>query len=151
VTFIVLKFLHIAFMFLGTALAVGPAVLLYLIARSGEPTAIRRPFAVAERVFQVSAASYGLGIVFGVIAAVVGALDLRASWLVTAYVLVALLGVHVGLFDGWRKRVAREFAWPGGLEAGRLEQLRRERRPLYLVSAMVFLVVAIVLEMVTKI
>ncbi len=149
-TFVVLKFLHIAFMFIGVALAVGPAVLLYLIARSGEPGSIGRAFAAAERVFQVSTASYGFGIVFGFIAAVVGTLDLRASWLVTAYVLVAVLAVHGILFDNWTKGVARAFASTGGFGAGRPDPLRRERRPLYLISAMAALIVAILFVMVIK-
>jgi uncharacterized membrane protein len=149
-TFVILKSLHIAFMFMGAALAVGPAVLLYLIARSSDPAAIGRAFPLAERVFQVSTAGYGLGIVFGFTAALVGALDLRASWLVTAYVLVALLAVHGILFDNWTKGVARAFAAAAAVDAGRLDRLRRERRPFYLISAMVVLIVAIVFVMVIK-
>jgi ABC-type branched-subunit amino acid transport system permease subunit len=148
--FVILKFLHIAFMFMGVALAVGPAVLLYLIARSSEPAAIGRPFALAERVFQVSTASYGLGIVSGFSAALVGALDLRASWLLTAYVLVAFLGLTGILYDNWTKGVARAFAPTGTIDADRADKLRHERRPLYLILAMVILVVAIVYVMVVK-
>jgi hypothetical protein len=36
---------------------------------------------------------YGLGILFGIIAAFNGAIDLTSRWLVTAYVLVGLLVV----------------------------------------------------------
>jgi hypothetical protein len=53
-TFITFKFLHVAFMFMGVALAAGPALLVYLVARSGEAAAIRRVFALAERIFQIS-------------------------------------------------------------------------------------------------
>ena len=38
-TFVFLKFLHVALMFMGAALAVGPAALLYLLARSGDAAA----------------------------------------------------------------------------------------------------------------
>lgn len=59
-SFVFLKFLHVAFMFLGTAPAVGPAALLYLLARSGDPAAIRRTFRLAERVIRISTLCYGL-------------------------------------------------------------------------------------------
>jgi hypothetical protein len=48
VTFVFLKFLHVPFMFLGTALAVGP-VALHLLARSGDIAAIRRAVTGAHR------------------------------------------------------------------------------------------------------
>ena len=150
-TFVFLKFLHVALMFLGAALAIGPAALLYLVARSGDPAAIGRTFKLAERIFQVSTACYGLGIVVGFIAALAGTLDLTASWLITAYVLVALLGVHGILFDRWAKRVALSFASSGGNHTDGLARLRRDRAPLYLLGAMTVLVVAIVYVMVTKV
>jgi uncharacterized membrane protein len=106
VTFVFLKFLHVALMFMGAALAIGPATLLYLLARSGDSAAIGRTFKLAERVFQISTACYGLGIIVGLVAALAGTIDLTASWLITAYVLVAVLGLHGTLFDRWTKRVA---------------------------------------------
>jgi len=151
VTFVFLKFLHVAFMFMGAALAIGPAALLYLLARSGDPAAIRRTFKLAERVFQISTVCYGLGIVVGFVAALTGALDLTASWLIAAYVLVAVLGVHGTLFDRWTKQVAISFTSGGANETDRLERLRRDRSPLYLLGAMAILVVAIVFVMVTKV
>lgn len=150
-TFVFLKFLHVALMFMGAALAIGPAALLYQLARSGDPVAIGRTFKLAERIFQISTACYGLGIVAGVVAALVGALDLTASWLITAYVLVAVLGAHGILFDRWTKRVALSFGSNGVSEPDRLERLRRDRAPLYLLGAMAVLVVAIVYVMVTKV
>jgi hypothetical protein len=54
--YLILKFLHVGSMFLATALAVGPSVMLYLIARTGEPTAIRRAFGLATPVFRVGGA-----------------------------------------------------------------------------------------------
>jgi len=145
-TFINFKFLHVAFMFMGVALAVGPALLVYLIARSGDAPTVRRVFALAERIFQISTVCYGLGIAAGFAAAVLGTLDLTAPWLVTAYVLVALLGADGTLFDRWTKDVAH------GLSGGdtRMDRLRSDRRPAYLLGAMVVLIVAIIFVMVTK-
>jgi hypothetical protein len=149
-TFVFLKFLHVAFMFMGAALAVGPAAMLYLIARSGDAAGIRRSFASVERIFQISTACYGLGIVFGFAAALSGTLDLTASWLITSYVLVALLGAHGILFDRWTKQVVLGFGSAAATEPDRVEHLRHARTPLYLLSAMAVLVIAIVYVMVTK-
>jgi len=151
VTFVFLKFLHVAFMFMGAALAIGPAALLCLLARSGDPAAISRTFKLAERVFQISTVCYGLGIVVGFVAALAGTLDLTASWLITAYVLVAVLGVHGTLFDRWTKRVAVSIGSNGATARDRLERLRRDHAPLYMLGAMTVLVVAIVYVMVTKV
>jgi hypothetical protein len=151
VSFVFLKFLHVALMFMGAALAVGPAALLYLLARSGDPAAIGRTFNLADRVFQISTACYGLGILAGFAAALAGSLDLTASWLITAYVLVAALGVHGILFDRWTKRVAQRFGSSGATDPAQLQGLRRDRAPLYLLVAMALLVVAIVYVMVTKV
>ena len=150
-TFIVFKFLHVALMFMGAALAVGPAALLYLIARSGDTAAIRRSFALGERIFQVSTVCYGLGIASGFVAAVLGSLDLTASWLTTAYVLVALLGIDGILFDRWTKEVARDLRSTSAVDGDRVDLLRRDRMPEFLLGAMVVLLVAIVYVMVTKI
>ena len=132
-------------MFMGTALAIGPAVLLYLLVRSGDSAPATRTFTDAERVFQVSTVCYGLGILSGIAAALTGALDLTASWLVIAYVLVALLGGHGILFDRWTKRVSMRLA-----SGDQTDQLRQDRLPGYVVLAMAALVVAIVYVMVTK-
>jgi hypothetical protein len=150
VTFVFLKFLHVAFMFLGTALAIGPAAILYLVARSANGAAVRSAFAAGERVFQLSTACYGLGIVTGLGAVLMGTLDLTAPWLLTAYVLVAVLGAHGILFDRWTKQVAIAVASADTDQAVRLNGLRGSRKALYLLSAMAFLVVAIVFVMVTK-
>lgn len=148
-TFILLKFLHVVFMFIGVALAIGPASMVLLLARSGDPSAAARTFGLAERLFQISTASYGLGIVFGFAAALSGSLDLTARWLVTAYILVALLGIHGILFDRWTKRIWSAMA--GGAGPSVREVSVRTGMPTYLLSAMFVLVVLIVYVMVTKV
>lgn len=149
-TFVLLKFLHITFMFMGVALAIGPASMLFVLARSADPPVIRRAFGPAERLFQISTACYGLGIVFGIAAALAGTLDLAAHWLITAYVLVALLGLHGMLFDRWTKRTGLALAGAphGASTRGRVVGMRA---PAYLLGAMVVLVILIVYVMVTKV
>ena len=116
--FIVLKFLHIAFMFMGVA-----------------------PSRPAERLFQISTGCYALGIVLGVAAALSSSIDLTAHWLVTAYALVALLGIHGIRFDRWTKRLGRPSAG-ATIDTG---------TPAYLLRAMVVLVALTVYVMVTKV
>lgn len=148
--FVFLKFLHVAFMFMGTALAIGPAALLFLLVRSSDIAAIRGAFMRSERIFQISTACYGLGIIFGFAAALAGTLDLTASWLLLAYVLVALLGGHGILFDRWTKQVARGLVASTAGDDEQTARLRHDRAPTYLLSAMVFLVAAILYVMVVK-
>lgn len=103
--FLTFKFLHVGSMFLATALAVGPSVLLYLIARSEEAVVIRRAFGHATAVFRASGALYGLGLLFGFAAALTGQLDLTAPWLLTAYLLVVVLVATNLLFERWTSRI----------------------------------------------
>lgn len=144
-SFIVLKFLHVTFVFFGVALAIGPTALLVALLRSGDARALRTMLPLAERVFQVSTACYGLGIVFGLAAALAGTLDLAAPWLVLAYGLVALLGTHGILFDRWTKRVTAELESADAPAAHRMGGAA-----LYYLGAMSALLVAIVYVMVAK-
>jgi hypothetical protein len=143
--YLVLKFLHVGAMFVATALAVGPSVLLYLIARNGEPAPIRRAFGYTTSVFRAAGVSYGLGILFGVAAALTGAMDLTARWLVTAYALIGLLIAVNMVFERWTRRVERSIGDQEPLAA-----TTRERAPLYSLTAMVALTLAIVFVMVVK-
>jgi hypothetical protein len=147
--YLLLKFLHVAAMFLATALAVGPSVLLYLIARSGDVDAIRRAFGHATSVFRVGGALYGLGLLFGFLAGLNGQIDLTAPWLITAYVLVGvLIAFNLG-FERWTKRI--EHAVDG--EEASLSELHgavRSRAPIYALVGMVLLTLSIVFVMVVK-
>lgn len=148
--YLFLKFLHVGSMFLATALAVGPSVVLYLIARSGDVGAIRRSFGFAPSVFRVAGALYGLGILFGVLAALNGTLDLTTHWLLTAYVLVGILIATNLVFDRWAQRVERSVDESGDEVSSELMVLIRARGPLYSLAAMVTLTLVIVFVMVVK-
>jgi hypothetical protein len=149
-TFLVLKFLHVGSMFLATALAVGPAVLLYLIARSGDVGAIRRAFGHATAVFRVGGAFYGLGLLFGFAAALTGQLDLTQSWLVTAYVLVGVLIATNLVFERWTRRIEEGVGTSEQEPSAELPEVIRARAPLYSLAAMVTLTLMIVFVMVVK-
>lgn len=145
--FLVLKWLHIGSMFMATALAVGPFVVLYPIARSGELPSIRRAFSYSTPIGRIGGAMYGLGIIFGVIAALTGAIDLTAKWLLTAYVLVVLLGVNGLLAERWMQRV---HAAAGSDGSGEAERLTRQPSAMTLLAVMVSLTLAIIFVMVVK-
>jgi hypothetical protein len=145
--FLVLKWLHIGAMFLATALAVGPLVVLYLVARTGDLPSIRRAFSFSTTIGRIGGAMYGLGILFGIVAALTGAIDLTAKWLLTAYVLVVLLGLNGLLAERWMGRVHR------AAEAGRsadVHRLVRSPAAVTLLTIMVVVTLAIIFVMVVK-
>ena len=146
-TFDILKVLHIGSMFMATAHAVGPLVVMYLVARTQDAPAIARTFSFSTSIGRMGGAMYGLGILFGVLAALTGSLDLTAPWLLTAYVLVIFLGVNGLLAERWIGQVER------AAEASRnaeLDRLVRARSPVVSLTIMIGLTIAIIFVMVAK-
>lgn len=94
---LVFKFLHIASMFAAVTLIFGSIVFLDLLARRGDAIAYLRLDALAKRTDIVAIGLFLMGLVFGFATALTGAFDLTASWLVLAYVLVAVIFVE-GIF-----------------------------------------------------
>lgn len=131
----------------GTALAVGPFVVLYLVARSGDLPSIRRAFSFSTTIGRIGGAMYGLGILFGVVAALTGAIDLTATWLLTAYALVVLLGLNGLLAERWMGRV-HAAAEAGGSDE--VELLTRAPSAMTLLTIMVVVTLAIIFVMVVK-
>lgn len=147
--YLLLKFLHIASMFLATALAVGPSILLYLIARTGNVGAIVRAFGHVTSVFRAAGVLYGLGLLFGFLAALNGQLDLTASWLITAYALVAVLVTFNLWFERWTRRVDRAVE-DESRAASELPAVIGSRAPIYALVGMTTLTALIVFVMVIK-
>lgn len=150
-TYLVFKFVHVGAMFLGTALAIGPIALFVLILRTGDANAIRKAFRFAEPLSRAGGVSYGLGVVFGIITALNGGIDLTAPWLLIAYVLLVGLVVANLYADRWMKRVhlAAEAA-TDGRSSGELDAWRRSSRPLWSLAAAATLSLALVFVMVVK-
>lgn len=146
-TFLLPKFLHIGSMFLATALAVGPLVVFTLILRTGDAPALRRAFAFAEPVARAGGVLYGLGIIFGILAALTGSTDLTARWLLTAYVIVVLLGVNGLYAERWMRRVEAAADQTDGDE---LAVWQRSRVPIGSAPAAIVLTLAVVFVMVVK-
>ena len=147
--FVFLKFLHVGSMFLATAFAVGPSVLLYLIARTGNVDTIRRAFGHTTSVFRAGGAFYGLGLLFGFVAALNGQIDLTARWLIAAYVLVGVLIVFNLGFERWTRRIGSAVE-DGSGESTDLAAAIRSRVPVYALAGMILLTLSIVFVMVVK-
>jgi hypothetical protein len=84
-------FLHISTMFAAVTVSYGPTALLFLALRSGRTEAIRAVTVAAIPVKRVIPPLYGLGALFGFVAAIVSGVNLLAPWLLIAYVLFILL------------------------------------------------------------
>jgi uncharacterized membrane protein len=105
----------------------------------------------AEPLSRAGGIAYGLGVVFGIVTALNGGIDLAAPWLATAYVLLAGLVVTNLYADRWMKRVhvAAEAA-SQGTAPPELDKWRRSTRPIWSLAAAAILTLALVFVMVVK-
>ena len=148
--FLILKFAHVAFMFLATALAVGTPIVLLLIARTGDASLIRRGFGAAGAAYRAASSLYGLGIALGLLTALTAGYDLGTGWLVTSYVLVAgLAGANLA-FGRWADRLALAADGPRPGGAPELRALTRSPIPVVSLATKVTLTLVIVFVMVVK-
>ena len=148
----VLKFLHIAFVFSGIALIYGTEFLLHRIARSGDTRAIRTAFRMAKPVGTVGPAIFLVGVAFGLTAAVVNGHNLLAPWLLATYVLfTALLVAGLLISVPWTNRVeALAAGAPDGPAPPELTAALHERSATLLLYVSVVVDIAIVALMVFK-
>jgi hypothetical protein len=149
---LIFKFLHIASMFATVTLIFGSMVFLDLIARRGDVAAYLRLDALVQRTDLVALGLFVSGIVFGVVTAIAGQMDLTASWLVLAYVLVALIVIEGVFITVPRYNHIREVARNSEPEvAGEaIGRLVRDPRHLLLVILVGVLWLSIVYVMVVK-
>jgi hypothetical protein len=145
--YVLFKFIHVGSMFLATAFAIGPSVLLYLVARTGSVDTIRRTFAHTTSVFRIGAACYGVGLLFGFVTALNGAIPITAPWLIAAYLLILVLIAFNFTFERWTHRV--EKAVGQETDADRSGVLRA-RTPSYALAGMITATLLIVFVMVVK-
>ena len=144
-----LVFLHVGSMFLATALAIGPSVMLLLIARSRDRGTIKRAFAVVAPVFRLGGLAYGLGIVFALLTAASGAIPLPTQWLVASYVLVVLLVGTNLVFERWTRSVERVAANEDSNQAAIDDVVSRSVAPAAL-AGMILITLGLVFVMVVK-
>jgi uncharacterized membrane protein len=140
------KFIHVGSMFLATALAIGPSVLLYLVARTGNVDTIRRTFVHTTLIFRAGAAFYGLGLLFGFVTALNGSIPITTPWLIAAYVLILVLIGFNFTFERWTRRVEQVVRGQGVTVA----QVVRSRTPTFALAGMITVTLLIVFVMVVK-
>ena len=148
----VLKVLHISFVFGGIALIYGTEILLHRIGRSGDTRSIRTAFGMAKPVATLGPVIFWVGIGFGITAAVVNGYNLLAPWLLATYVLVAVLMLAgLTITVPWMNRVgALAAAAPDGAASPELTAALHDRRATVLLYVSVVVDVAIVALMVFK-
>ncbi len=147
-----LKFVHIAFMFAGVALALGGGAVVALIARSGDVRSIRSAFGVMTRFLPLIPTFFSLGLVFGLATALTGGFDFFRPWLLIAYGLYIAASIVGGVIEpAWHKRVlAAAMASPDDAPSHELLALVADRRAEVAFGADVVLMSALIFDMVVK-
>jgi len=145
-------FLHILTMFAAVTIVAGAELFLASAAYRRDPVALRAYFGIAKRVDLLGGIFLGLGIIFGIIAAIVIGWDLLSGWLLVAYVLVALTFIVDGVFAGPHRRKLEGVVTRSptdGSSSGILEGL--DPRPLMWSTFTVFTLIALIIaDMVFK-
>ena len=101
-----LVFLHISSMFIGVMLSFGPSSIFLAALRSRRTESVRAVTIAVRPVVRAIPVVYGLGALFGLLAAINIGYNLLAPWLLIAYVLfVALLGIGAGVVGPRLERV----------------------------------------------
>ena len=149
---VILKFLHIAFVFSGIALIYGTEFLLHRIGRSNDTQSIRTAFGMAKPIATVAPAVFWVGVGFGIAAGILNGYNLLAPWLLATYVLVAILLVGgLTITVPWMNRVGTlAAAAPDGPAPAELTAVLHDGRVTTLMWASIVVDVAIVALMVFK-
>jgi hypothetical protein len=150
--FLTWKFLHIAAMFFAVAIAVSGELVLRRVAASRDPRAIRVVAAHVKPLGNVSTMLLLIGVAFGVVAALVGQIDLLSPWLISAYVVFGLaMAVGVTITDPWAGRLhAAAAASSDEAPSPELIAVIEDRRALVATGALMVLLATLVFIMVVK-
>ncbi len=150
--FIAFKYLHIVSMFFAVALALSTELVVRAVAGSGDAHAIRTAVARVKPLGSGATLFFLLGIVFGIIAALTGQIDLLAPWLVLAY--VAVIGAFaIGLFitDPWVNRLEAAASTAGdSAGSSSLQAVIAEPLPRWATWVLMGLITLLVFLMVVK-
>jgi len=129
--FVAFKYLHVVSMFFAVALAVSGEIVVRRIAQSGDVRAIRT---TVEKVKPLSGPiATGLflaGVVFGIIAALTGQIDLLRPWLIAAYIaFIVAVAIGIAITDPWVARLEQAAAAsPDGAGSPELVAVVEDRR-----------------------
>ena len=151
--FVTWRFLHIATMFFAVAMAVSGEIVLRRVAASRDVRTIR---VVVDRVKPLSGnlanALFLTGLVFGILAALAGQIDLLRPWLISAYVAFGLaILVGATITDPWVSRLEKAAAAsPEDAPSAELLEVIADPRARLATGALMALVVILVFIMVVK-
>lgn len=104
--FVAFRYLHVLAMFFAVALAISTELVVRRVATSGDVRGIRATVTRVRPLGNVATVFFLAGVVFGIVAALTGQIDLLAPWLILAYVAfvsATLIGVLVT--DPWTARL----------------------------------------------
>jgi len=151
--FVAFKYLHVVSMFFAVALAVSGEIVVRRVAQSGDVRAIRT---TVEKVKPLSGPiATGLflaGVVFGIIAALTGQIDLLRPWLIAAYVaFIVAIGIGIAITDPWVARLEQAAAAsPDGAASPELVAIVDDQRARIGAWALQFMIAFMVFLMVVK-
>jgi uncharacterized membrane protein SirB2 len=142
------KFLHIASMFTSVTLLFAYDIVLHRSAVRGDAATVRAVGKLRPLVENSGVAMFLIGIALGLITALVGPFDLTQGWLITAYVLVALILVlGGGPESAWLKQLTDAAQRDGGdgKSPEFMARVKDPRRHLTWVSAILYAAVIYVM------
>ncbi len=150
--FLFFQFLHVLTMFAAVAAAMVPEVVLHVMARRGDVPALRAFLPIAERVGKAIPVLFVVGLVFGIVAAITGDIDLLRPWLIASYVVFAIAMATGALLSGpWSQRLATAaFGSPVDAPSDELRAATHDTRGFAASAILMTAVVVIVFLMVVK-
>jgi hypothetical protein len=150
--FLTWKFLHIATMFFAVALAVSTEVVMRRVAGSRDPRTIRIVAARLKPIGNLSTVVILGGVVFGILAALAGQIDLLTPWLISAYVaFIGAMVIGITITDPWVVRLEKAAAAsPENEPSAELIEVVDDRRALIGTGALMVLIATLVFIMVVK-
>ena len=146
------QFLHVITMFAAVAAATMPELVLHVIARRGDVAGLRGFMPIAAVAGRLIPILFVVGLVFGIIAALTGQIDLLRPWLIASYVVFAIaMATGALLSEPWGRRLG-EAAFGSPLDAPNPELVAaiHDRRGVISTVVLMSAIVVIVFLMVVK-
>jgi len=148
-----LKFAHIATLFMSFAVLWATDLLFWQAARRGDVAALRTIARYGNRIIPIGIGLFFTGLGFGVVNAIVGRWNLLAPWLLITYGLIVVMFV-LGLFveTPMLDRIARraEAEADAAEPSAELRRLMADNRPIVLTAISWVLWIVVIFVMVLK-
>ncbi len=144
-------YLHIFTMFLAVAVSVGSELVLHQVAATESVVALRTVLGAVEPLGKAIPMLYGIGFLFGLIAAITVGFNLLAPWLLMAYALFVVTMALGARTTKWATLVGRAVATnQGDTPSPELQQLLADKRARQMLWINLIVVALIVFLMVFK-